>query len=52
MDVNIYEVLKEYKEELAAVKEESILRKVALLQLEKENIELKRQLAELRETKE
>jgi len=49
MDIDIQEVLKIYKEELAAAKEEAILRKVAQFQLEAENIRLKQRIAELEE---
>lgn len=47
MDISIQEVLKIYKEELAAAKEEAILRKVAQIQLEQENDRLKQQIDEL-----
>lgn len=47
MDINIQEVLRVYKEELAAAKDEAILRRVAQLQLEQENAELKQRVTEL-----
>lgn len=47
MDIDIQEVLRIYKEELALVKEEAILRRVAQEQLEKENYELKQRITEL-----
>lgn len=47
MDIDIQEVLHIYKEELASAKEEAILRRVAQIQLEKENSELKRRIAQL-----
>lgn len=49
MDIDIQEVLHIYKEELALAKEEAILRRVAQLQLEEENIKLKQRIAELEE---
>lgn len=47
MDINIQEVLRIYKEELATAKDEAILRRVAQLQLEQEVAELKRRITEL-----
>ena len=47
MDINIQEVLRVYKEELATAKDEAILRRVAQLQLEQEVAELKRRITEL-----
>lgn len=47
MDIDIQEVLHIYKEELALAKEEAILRRVAQIQLEKENSELKRRITQL-----
>lgn len=47
MDINIQEVLRIYKEELATTKDEAILRRVAQLQLEQEVAELKRRITEL-----
>lgn len=47
MDINIQEVLKIYKEELAAAKDEAILRRVAQFQLEQENEILKNRVKEL-----
>lgn len=49
MDIDIQEVLHIYKEELASAKEEAILRRVAQLQLQEENIKLKQRIAELEE---
>lgn len=49
MDIDIQEILRIYKEELALVKEEAILRRVAQGQLEAENIRLKQKIAELEE---
>lgn len=47
MDINIQEVLRIYKEELATAKDEAILRRVAQIQLEQEVAELKRRITEL-----
>lgn len=47
MNIDIQKVLEVYKEELAATKDEAILRRVAQFQLEQENAELKQKIEEL-----
>lgn len=47
MDIDVNAVLQMYKEELAAAKDEIILRRVIQVQLERENAELKERIKEL-----
>ena len=47
MDIDINAVLQIYKEELAAAKDEIILRRVLQVQLERENAELKERIKDL-----
>lgn len=47
MDIDVNAVLQIYKEELAAAKDEIILRRVLQVQLERENAELKERIKEL-----
>lgn len=52
MDLRLDEVIQIYKVELANAKEEAILRRAALIQLEEEVAELKARLAALEHNKE
>lgn len=47
MDIDVNVVLQIYKEELAAAKDEIILRRALQVQLERENAELKARIKEL-----